>query len=52
MITVNKAAFGRIVIDGRAYRRITDAETQNILVCNEDGRGGKNMENSHIKYPA
>ena len=31
----------RIVIDGRAYRRITDAETQNILVANEDERRGK-----------
>jgi len=30
----------RIVTDERAYRRITDAETQNILVANEDGRGG------------
>ena len=38
--TDKKAAFGCIVIDGRAYRRITDAETQNILVANEDGRGG------------
>lgn len=28
----------RIVTDGRAYKCITDAETQKILVANEDGR--------------